>query len=128
MTEESSRVEREPELLDSERESRPFLRKALRLAGRLPFVRDLVAMWYALMDDQTPMWARALVAGAIAYFVLPADLIPDFLAGLGFTDDAAVVLKTLASVHAHVKPGHYQRADALLGRRQLDRGVEPSGS
>lgn len=107
----------EPEILEPGDLDEPgFARKARRFAGRLPFVRDAVAMWFALRDDATPIWARFMVAGALAYFVMPFDALPDLVAGLGFTDDAAVVLSTLKTVHGYVTDEHYRRADAWLGR------------
>lgn len=46
-----------------------------------------------------PLKSLAIIVGAIIYFVNPLDIIPDFIAGLGFLDDAAVigfVIKTLS--------------------------------
>lgn len=91
-----------------------FVRKARRLAARLPFVRHAVAMWHAMRDDATPIAAKALILGAIAYFVLPTDLIPDFIAGMGFTDDAALMLATLKTISSHLEPRHYEKADETL--------------
>lgn len=104
----------EPQLPDE----KSFLKKAARQAGRLPFVRDLVASYYAVLDNETPMSAKVILAGAIAYFVMPVDLIPDFVVGLGFMDDAAVftaAFKTLAGI---VNPAHYRQADQALGRAE----------
>lgn len=94
-----------------------FLARARRLAGRLPFVRHGVAMFHALRDDATPIASKALIVGALAYFMLPMDVIPDFLVGLGFTDDAAVMIATLRTISSHLKPKHYERADETLGNR-----------
>jgi uncharacterized membrane protein YkvA (DUF1232 family) len=52
--------------------------------------------------------------GALAYFVLPADLIPDFIAGLGFTDDAAVVAAAIRSVAPAITERHRDKARAAL--------------
>lgn len=93
-----------------------FIARARRLASRLPFIRHAVAMWHAMRDDGTPVAAKALIVGALAYFMLPTDLIPDFLAGMGFTDDAAVMIATLRTISTHLKPRHYEKADETLGR------------
>ena len=66
-----------------------------------------------------PIFATVLsivivVAGAIAYFILPADAIPDMLAGLGFTDDAAVLMMAVKTLSAHIRPEHVRRARAFL--------------
>jgi NAD(P)-dependent dehydrogenase (short-subunit alcohol dehydrogenase family) len=56
-----------------------FWPKIRRLAARLPFAEDLLAAYYAATDPQTPTRVRAVLLAALAYFVTPADLIPDVL-------------------------------------------------
>jgi len=53
---------------------------------------------------------------ALAYFVLPTDAIPDFIAGIGYTDDAAVFLAVLSIVGKHLKPRHRAAARAAVER------------
>ena len=43
-------------------------------------------------DSATPLPIRATLFGALAYFVMPFDFIPDIFLGLGFTDDAAILV------------------------------------
>jgi uncharacterized membrane protein YkvA (DUF1232 family) len=62
------------------------------------------------MDRDTPTYVRGILLGAIAYFVLPADMIPDVLAPLGFTDDASVIAAALAAVGSHLQPRHRVQA------------------
>jgi uncharacterized membrane protein YkvA (DUF1232 family) len=93
-----------------------FWRKVARALARLPFAEDLIAAYLCALDDATPGYVRAVLLGAVAYFVLPADMIPDILAGLGFTDDASVIAAAIAAVGRHLTPEH--RAEA---RRRLDR-------
>ena len=57
----------------------------------MPFAEDLLAAYYCAFDKQTPRHVQASLLGAIAYFVLPLDFVPDMLPVLGFTDDAAVL-------------------------------------
>ena len=64
-----------------------FWSKLRRFAGQVPFVEDLVAGYYCALDPATPMRVRGMLLAAIAYFILPFDFIPDFIAGLGFADD-----------------------------------------
>lgn len=116
MTEPVRTIETAPEVHEPEAARGRFLRKATRLFARLPFVRHLMAMFYALGDSETPLWAKGVITGAIAYFVLPTDMVPDILAGIGFTDDAAVVMTALKTLSSIVKPEHYARADAAAGR------------
>lgn len=82
--------------------------------GRLPFVDDLLAAWFCAIDPATPSRVKIVLFGALAYFVLPFDTVPDFVAVLGFTDDAAVLLAAVQAVRSHLRPDHYERARAAL--------------
>lgn len=93
---------------------RGFWRKVRRTAGKVPFVDDAVAAYYCAIDRKTPMRVRGVLLAALAYFVLPADLIPDFIAGLGFTDDASVFLAAVTAVGGHIKPRHRDQARLFL--------------
>lgn len=94
---------------------RGFWPKLLRVAGRVPFSEELAAAYFCATDARTPSRVRAVLIAALAYFVMPADFIPDFLAGFGFTDDAAVLATAIGLVTGHVKPRHHRRARAALG-------------
>src|ERR1041385_8565670 len=76
---------------DEETVRRGFWRKVKRFAARLPFVEDLIAAYYCAFDRDTPFQVKAALMGALAYFVLPFDAIPDMMPMLGFADDAAVL-------------------------------------
>ncbi|MGK2285594.1 YkvA family protein [Pedomonas sp. V897] len=92
-----------------------FWDKVRRLAGRLPFADTLVAAWFCARDPETPPRVRAMLLGALAYFVMPIDLIPDFLLHLGgFTDDAAVLATVIGLVGANIKPRHRAAARKAL--------------
>jgi uncharacterized membrane protein YkvA (DUF1232 family) len=104
--------------LAQDRESlrKQFWRKLKRLAVRLPFVEDLLAAYYCAFDRQTPRHVQAALLGAIAYFVLPFDFIPDMLPVLGFTDDAAILATALRMVASHITPEHREAARAAMAR------------
>jgi uncharacterized membrane protein YkvA (DUF1232 family) len=108
-----------PDPRDEARVKRGFWDKAKRVAGDLPFAEDLLAAYYCAFDRATPLQVRAALMGALAYFVLPFDAIPDMLPFLGYGDDAAVLATALRMVSAHMRPEH--RAAA---RRALARGLD----
>ena len=54
--------------------------------------------------------AKGMMMAALAYFVMPIDAIPDVIAGLGFTDDAAVFAALLAILGKNLKPKHREAA------------------
>src|SRR5947209_20033095 len=95
---------------------RRFWRKLKRVGSHLPFAEDLVAAYYCAFDRQSPRHVQVALLGAIAYFVLPFDFVPDMLPVLGFTDDAAVLATAIRTVAAHLTPDHRDAARAALKR------------
>lgn len=71
--------------------------KCARLAGREVIEKSLW-LYYAAQSPKTPAWARTVILGALAYFILPADAIPDVLPLVGFTDDLGAIMAALAMV------------------------------
>ncbi|HEX3651588.1 MAG TPA: YkvA family protein [Rhizomicrobium sp.] len=94
---------------------RDFWRKLLRAVRQIPFAEDLAAAYFCAVDPETPGRVRGILIGALAYFVTPIDVIPDFVAGVGFTDDAAVLAMAIGLVSRNIKPEHYERARMALG-------------
>jgi uncharacterized membrane protein YkvA (DUF1232 family) len=111
----ADRLAKDPESL-----RRRFWIKLKKVVGKLPFAEDLLAAYYCAFDRQTPRHVQAALLGAIAYFILPFDFIPDMLPVLGFTDDAAILATAIRLVSAHILPEHREAA-----RAALKRGIEP---
>lgn len=103
------------------------LRDAL---GKVPFVEDALAAYFAATDPATPFKAKAVLMGALAYFILPVDALPDVVALLGYTDDTAVLLLALRTVSGALTPAHYDRARGWLDahRGEGGRSATPAGS
>jgi uncharacterized membrane protein YkvA (DUF1232 family) len=97
-----------------------FWPKLRRVARRIPFLGELLAAYYVTLDPKTPLQAKAVLMGALAYFVLPIDVIPDFIAGFGFTDDATVLYAAIRSVAKHIRPEHRERAKQMLDKALAD--------
>lgn len=57
----------------------------------------------------------------LAYFVLPFDIVPDMLVGIGFTDDIAVLTAALAAVRPHIRARHHNAARAAMERFSKER-------
>jgi uncharacterized membrane protein YkvA (DUF1232 family) len=100
-------------------ESIAFWLKAKRVAARLPFSNDLLAAYYCAFDRDTPLHVKTALIGALAYFVLPADAVPDILPALGYADDATAVVTTVRLVADHINPLHRE-----VARKALERGLE----
>jgi len=93
---------------------RDFWRKLRWAAARIPFAEDLLAAYYCAFDRATPRHVQLTLIGALAYFVLPADVVPDIIPVLGFGDDAAVLAGTLKLVSDHITPAHRDAARTKL--------------
>jgi uncharacterized membrane protein YkvA (DUF1232 family) len=100
---------------------RGFWEKVRKTLGVVPFLEEAVAAFYCAIDPLTPSWVKATLFGALAYFILPFDAVPDFLAGLGYTDDLAVLAGAVRAVGGHVSDEHRARARATLDRFRADR-------
>src|SRR3982750_4912276 len=106
--------------LNEQKVARGFWPKIRKVASRVPFAPQALAVWFCARDDETPIAAKGMMFAALAYFVLPTDAVPDFIAGLGYTDDAAVFAAMLAIVGKHLKPRHRQAAKAAVERIRDD--------
>jgi uncharacterized membrane protein YkvA (DUF1232 family) len=116
----SDEADRAKTARDEARVRRGFWPKLRRHAAQLPFAEDLVAAYYCAFDRRTPRRVQVILLGALAYFVLPFDFVPDMLPIIGFTDDAAVLATAVQVVAAHITPEHRNAARRLLaqaGRR-----------
>jgi len=75
-----------------------------------------LSLYHTLYEPEVPAWARSVIYGALGYFLTPWDTVPDFIAGVGYSDDLGVLTAALATVAAHVTPEARARA-----RQQLER-------
>ena len=95
---------------------RKFWRRLKREAARIPFVEEALTAYYCAFDRQTPVYVKAVLLGAIAYFIIPDDLIPDYIPLIGYADDAAVIATAMKLVSSHIKPEHREAAQEMLVR------------
>ncbi|PWJ80124.1 uncharacterized membrane protein YkvA (DUF1232 family) [Pseudaminobacter salicylatoxidans] len=102
---------------DEKKVREKFWRTAKKAARHIPFMDEVVAGYYCALDRQTPLKAKGILLAALAYFVLPFDAVPDVLAGIGFTDDIAVLTAAIAAVSAHMTPAHRLAAREALARQ-----------
>jgi uncharacterized membrane protein YkvA (DUF1232 family) len=90
-------------------------RRLRRLIRHIPLIDRTLAAYYCARDPETPLYARGAVFFGIAYFIMPFDLIPDFIPVIAHIDDAAVMLLALRIVAHRVTPAHREHA-----RRRLE--------
>jgi len=102
--------------LNERRVDEGFWPKIRRVAAKVPFATEALSVWYCAKDDETPLAAKGMMLAALAYFVMPIDAIPDVIAGLGYTDDAAVFTALMAIVGRNLKPRH-----KLAAKRDIEK-------
>lgn len=110
----------EPERMERDERyvRRRFWDKVKRTLGRVPFLEDAIAAYFCAVDEASPPYVRATLLGALAYFILPIDAIPDLIAALGFTDDLAVLLAAIRAVGSNITEAHRARARAVVASLQ----------
>lgn len=96
--------------VNEQRVARGFWPKMRKVTAKVPFAREALAVWFCARDDETPLAAKGMMLAALAYFVLPTDAVPDFIAGLGYTDDAAVFAALMSVIGKNLKPRHREAA------------------
>jgi len=99
----------------SESGFREKLQRYARVAGSQVIERAL-QLYYAAQSPETPTWARTVAYGALAYFVLPTDTIPDIVPLAGYTDDLGVLALAIGTIATRVTPEIKTRAhEKMLG-------------
>ncbi len=101
---------------DEQNVKQNFWPKVQQNLARIPFAEDVVSAWYCASDAKTPLKVKGTLFGALAYFILPFDIIPDVILGLGFTDDLAVLMTAMTLVRNHVTQDHRDRAKETIDR------------
>ncbi|MGI9946978.1 YkvA family protein [Vibrio hyugaensis] len=89
------------------------MKNSIKKAGEEIAVMGIKS-WLAMADSNTSVRHKAILGGALAYFVLPTDMVPDVLAGVGFTDDMAALTLATNSVGNAITDEHEEQAREKL--------------
>jgi uncharacterized membrane protein YkvA (DUF1232 family) len=98
-----------------------FWPKLAQVLANIPFAEEAVAAYFCAFDRKTPLKVRGILLAALAYFIMPVDIVPDFVLGLGFTDDMTVIITALSLISTHMRPEHRDRARSALARMRQTR-------
>ncbi|WP_379970514.1 YkvA family protein [Ectobacillus sp. sgz5001026] len=82
-------------------------------AGAMVIYSGLL-LYYVLQKPDLPKRYKVIIIGALAYFIAPIDVIPDMLAGVGYTDDVAVLGTALMQVAMHIDEDVKKKAKEKL--------------
>ena len=77
------------------------LQRYARLAGR-EVVEKALLLYYAMQEEKAPAWAKATIAGALGYFIVPTDAIIDLTPAVGYADDLGVLALAVAAVATYI--------------------------
>jgi uncharacterized membrane protein YkvA (DUF1232 family) len=80
------------------------------LAAGREVVEKALWLYYAAERPEVPRWAKLTIYGALAYFVLPLDAIPDLIPGAGYVDDLGALSTALLTVAGYVNDDVKRRA------------------
>ena len=89
------------------------LKNVAKKAG-IKVVYSALVLYYLSRDPNVPKTEKLKIYGAVGYFILPTDLIPDTILALAVTDDLAPLARALSSVSANITPEVEQQAEAKL--------------
>lgn len=79
-------------------------------AGKTVIIQALT-MYHTMQDKDTPLWAKGVIVGALGYFIVPLDAIPDITPVVGYGDDCGALAMAMATVAVYIKPEHRQKAE-----------------
>jgi len=80
-----------------------FSKKIGTLDRTMRFVRDLLALFTYMTDARVHWGKKAIVVGALLYFIIPIDSIPDIIPAVGFLDDMGVATAAVKFMAAELK-------------------------
>ena len=89
------------------------LKKVASKAGAKVVYYALV-LFYTLIDPKTPVKYKAIIAGALGYFILPLDVLPDFLPFAGLADDWAALIAAVSYVFTSITRENKDKAREKL--------------
>ncbi len=85
---------------------------ASKLGGQV--VYTIMLLYYSLQNPQLSNKDRAIIIGALGYFILPIDLVPDFIVGLGYTDDIATLTYAIRTIYVNITPEIKEKAQIAV--------------
>ena len=87
--------------------------KVCKKAG-MKAVYYVLLLYYVLMDEKTSWEHKGIIIGTLGYFILPIDLIPDFIPAAGYTDDITALVTCIKTVMNNVTPDIKRKAAQKL--------------
>ena len=74
-------------------------------------IYNALLLYYVMRSPDVPLKHKALIAGALGYLILPADIIPDAIPMMGFTDDLSAIYFVIQTVSSSITPAIRKQAE-----------------
>lgn len=102
--------------LSQELNENSFWKRIRKYASKIgcPLLCKALTLFYTFKDPDTPKWAKTTILGALGYLISLVDAIPDFIPGIGYTDDLGVIAAAIAAVAFYIKDDHKKKADETI--------------
>ena len=93
--------------------SQKFWSKLRRFGAKAgeQIVYNALLLYYVLKSPNVPIKHKGLILGALGYLILPADLVPDAIPMLGFTDDLSALFFVVQTVKRNITPAIEKQAE-----------------
>ncbi|MCF0155143.1 MAG: DUF1232 domain-containing protein [Veillonella sp.] len=91
-----------------------FMRFASNVAGKFIFLRRGLVLFYCLRDKGTPTYVKVIIATSLGYLILPIDIVPDVILGLGWLDDLAILGFAFKVANKYITEEHRGKARRLM--------------
>ncbi|MGB9701574.1 MAG: YkvA family protein [Candidatus Kapaibacteriota bacterium] len=86
--------------------------KVFKTAGK-GIIEKILLLYVMEMDPAIPKNVKLVILSGLTYFLLPFDAIPDFLVGIGYSDDLSVALGILYLFSTHITKEHKEKAKEM---------------
>ena len=101
---------------EKEYNEKTLFKKIIQLGKKigLKLIYYVLILFYILQDPTVPAKIKAVITGALGYFIFPFDIFPDSMPGIGYVDDMATITAALAMSLLYVTPEIKQKAKNKL--------------
>jgi len=86
-----------------------------RAAGK-EVVEKALLLYYAAQEEKAPAWAKATIAGALGYFIVPLDAVADLTPAVGYADDLGVLVLAIAAVATYINDNVREKTATTMAR------------
>ena len=93
-----------------------FWNKVLSLAKKAgtKLIYMALLLYYTLKSSHVSNTEKAIICGALGYFILPIDIIPDYIPFIGYTDDLTVMIYAYNRVKSNIDDNIREKAKYKL--------------